>query len=65
MLHVFHATEGDRHISEVFSPGIRTQLQGAAGAAGEGFSESSATSGAAPRRQLPRGDTQHFAGAGA
>jgi hypothetical protein len=29
--------------NEVFSPSIRTQLQGPAGAAGQGFSESSAT----------------------
>jgi arsenite methyltransferase len=58
----------DRHrrraaISEVFSPGIHTQLHGPAGVAGQGVSESSAISGVTPRRQLQRVNTRHFAGA--
>jgi hypothetical protein len=35
---------------EVFSPGILTQVKGAAGVAGQGFSESSTTSGAGSRQ---------------
>src|SRR4051794_1800362 len=41
--------------SEVFSPGIRTQLKGAVGAAGQGWSGSSGTSVSAPRRRLLTG----------
>ena len=52
----------DFGISEVFSPGIHAQLKGALGVADQGFSESSATSGAGPRRRLPPGGTRRFAG---
>ena len=52
-------------MTEVFSPGVHTQLKGPVGVAGQGFSESSATSGAGPRRRLPAGGTRHFADAGA
>src|SRR4051812_44427990 len=48
--------------SEVFSPGIHTQVQGPVGVAGQGFSESSATSGATPRCQLQRVDPRYFSG---
>jgi hypothetical protein len=51
--------------TEVFSPGIHTQLKGPVGVAGQGFSESSATSGAGPRHRLPAGGTRHFADTGA
>jgi hypothetical protein len=51
--------------NEVFSPGIHTQLKGAVGVAGQGFSESSATSGAGLPRRLPAGGTRHLAGTGA
>src|SRR3954447_782626 len=51
--------------TEVFSPGIHTQLNGPEGVAGQGFDESSATSGAGPRRRLPAGGTRHRAGTGA
>src|SRR3954466_714099 len=50
--------------TEVFSPGTRAQLKGAVGVAGQGFSESSATSGASPRHKLPAGGARHFAGHG-
>src|SRR3982751_5802083 len=51
-------------IPEVVSLEIHPRLKGAVGAAGQGLSESSATSDAGPRRRLPAGGTRHFAGTG-
>src|SRR3954462_12490256 len=45
-------------LNEVFSPAIRTQLKGAVGAAGQGWSGSSGTSVSAPRRRLLTGGTR-------
>ncbi len=54
---IFEAIQSDEENTEVFSPGIHTELKGAVGVAGQGFSESSATSGAGPRRWHPAGGT--------
>jgi hypothetical protein len=50
-------------LNEVFSPGIRALLKGAAGTAGQGCGESLATSITAPRHELPPGGTRFSAGA--
>src|SRR4051812_7918815 len=59
------ATRYRERLIEVFSPGIHTPLKGPVGVAGQGFCESSATSGEDPRRKLPAGGTRCIAGTGA
>ncbi len=53
------------YYNEVFSPGVHTQLTGAVGVAGQGFSESAATS-ARPLDAASRGGSlRYLAGGGA